>query len=481
MARKDLNIRLHISFEAHDDSPLHQQIERWLINRIREGHFAENERLPSIRELASSNYISINTVKKAYEYLERAKWIQSKKRLGAFVLYKEEYRKEIESNRTMGLLQEKPESDVAPTVPNTTLAPAMQPSPLIEILLLNQNSKGSVIGSAKWGDNAEAYVKQVATELLYEQSGMIVDGNTQMMLFTENEKALSFVLRTLFGNRGNWLLVAGVCSVQDKIILDHCNMVPITINVNKNGLVLPHLTVVCKLYRPKALLIDTSLYYMDAIRVDRLALENLLHIIREYDLLVIERNPDRELWYEKGRYPLLSALDNEHTIYLGTVSNLVEPLNRVRIIRAPENLMPKLHENQTIKSSLNSDEFITQVATLLAGYKWRRSRKNIYQRYGKIRNMINVLLDKRLSAYVSYHMPPSGIACWLYPLNGYLPESIANDLQNLGDMFALRSDFYSSDGYESAPAIYFAFGHLSADEVDTAIEQLIAVLDPNKK
>lgn len=64
MARKDLNNKLHISFEAHDESPLHQQIERWFINRIREGHFAENERLPSIRELATSNYISTNTTKK---------------------------------------------------------------------------------------------------------------------------------------------------------------------------------------------------------------------------------------------------------------------------------------------------------------------------------------------------------------------------------------------------------------------------------
>lgn len=480
MSNQRSHTDIRISFDHGENLPLHQQIERWFINRIREGHFAESERLPSIRELASSNYISINTVKKAYEYLERAKWIQSKQRLGVFVHYKEEYREEIESNRKIWLLEEKPVSGTAPVVPNTLSVPKKQPIPIFETLLLNRISKRSIIGSAKWGDNAEAYVKQVTTELLYEQSGMIVDPNTQITLFTENERALSFVLRTLFGNRGNLLLVAGVCSGQDKMLLDHCNMIPITINVNENGLVLPHLTVMCKLYRPKALLIDTSLYYMDALRVDRLALENLRQIIQEFDLLVIERNPDRELWYGKGRYPLLSALDKEHTIYLGTISNLVEPLNRVRIIRAPENLMPMLHENQAIKSSLNSDEFITQVAALLAGYKWRRSRKDLYQRYGKIRNMISVLLDERLSAYVSYHMPPSGLACWLYPLSGDFPESIANDLQNLGDTFALRSDFYSSDGYESAPAIYFAFGHLSNDEVDNAIEQLIAVLGPTK-
>lgn len=83
-------------------TPIFEQIKNSIIEQIMNDELKENEALPSIRVLASDLSISVMTVKKAYDELEKEKYIVSRQGKGSFVasknieLLKEKKQREIE-------------------------------------------------------------------------------------------------------------------------------------------------------------------------------------------------------------------------------------------------------------------------------------------------------------------------------------------------------------------------------------------------
>ncbi len=82
--------------------PIYEQIKNSIIEQIMNDELKENEAIPSIRNLASDIKISVMTIKKAYDELERDGYIISRQGKGTFVapknteLAKEKAQKDIE-------------------------------------------------------------------------------------------------------------------------------------------------------------------------------------------------------------------------------------------------------------------------------------------------------------------------------------------------------------------------------------------------
>lgn len=82
--------------------PIYEQIKEAIINQILTNELKEEEMLPSIRNLAQDIRISVMTIKKAYDELEKEGYILSKQGKGSYVapknieLIKEQKQKEIE-------------------------------------------------------------------------------------------------------------------------------------------------------------------------------------------------------------------------------------------------------------------------------------------------------------------------------------------------------------------------------------------------
>jgi len=85
-------------------TPLYEQIKNAVKNEILEGKLYCDEQLPSVRELSHELNVSILTVKKAYDELEKEGFITIRQGLGTFVapisknLHQEERQKEMEKH-----------------------------------------------------------------------------------------------------------------------------------------------------------------------------------------------------------------------------------------------------------------------------------------------------------------------------------------------------------------------------------------------
>ncbi len=89
------------------DEPLQSQIARQLRAKILAGEVAAGEVLPSIRALARETRVSVITVQRGYEVLEREGLIHSRRGKGFFV-------SEIRDNRKKEMAEERLSSQLGP-------------------------------------------------------------------------------------------------------------------------------------------------------------------------------------------------------------------------------------------------------------------------------------------------------------------------------------------------------------------------------
>ncbi len=86
----------------HSPVPIFEQIKEMIVAQILSGELMEGEMLPSIRALARDTKISVMTIKKAYDELERDGYIVTRQGKGSFVavknmdLIREQKQKEME-------------------------------------------------------------------------------------------------------------------------------------------------------------------------------------------------------------------------------------------------------------------------------------------------------------------------------------------------------------------------------------------------
>lgn len=93
---------MNIIISNNRDKPIYEQINSQVKNMIMSGELNAGENLPSMRALAKSIHVSVITVQRAYEELQRDGFIETEIGRGTYVLarnkefYKEQQQKKME-------------------------------------------------------------------------------------------------------------------------------------------------------------------------------------------------------------------------------------------------------------------------------------------------------------------------------------------------------------------------------------------------
>lgn len=87
----------------NSEVPIYQQIKKEILNAISSNELKENDMLPSIRNLAKDLRISVLTVKKAYDELEKEAYIKTVQGKGTFVTPRN---KELVREKQISIIEE---------------------------------------------------------------------------------------------------------------------------------------------------------------------------------------------------------------------------------------------------------------------------------------------------------------------------------------------------------------------------------------
>ena len=94
-----------IFLDYRDPRPVYEQIVSRTRELVEAGGLSENERLPSVRQLAIDLGVNPNTVQKAYAELERQGYLYTVKGRGNFVSYGEDLKEKRRMDKKDAFIQ----------------------------------------------------------------------------------------------------------------------------------------------------------------------------------------------------------------------------------------------------------------------------------------------------------------------------------------------------------------------------------------
>ncbi|MDX3916963.1 MAG: GntR family transcriptional regulator [Pseudosphingobacterium sp.] len=431
--------------------PKYLQVERYIRDQIKSGVFQEGLVLPSLRDMADENGVSTGTVRRALSRLRSQGWLRSESKQGAII-------DGVPAGKSDSHIRAKEERKLWRFRPDASL-----PTPV----------------AAGAGKLSKAYVKALTgynNSSVQENSSLKLRKTIARVLFAERElppgeknycvlpwgvHILEFLAERFLSGR-----MVMVCCPFDSMVMDILkkNLVfplPLQVFPDERSISLIQVEALCKTQPVKVLLLDTSAFMAVAGPLVKEKMEGLLLLANKYHLLIIEYNPDYDLWFGEGKYPLISSLRwQDHVLYLGRFSSLLSPLNR-GFLCGSEQLMEMFAADLKGAGPASFDILDETTSELLASDRLSFEAREIRKRLITLRRKVEELLTSYLGEYVSFFLPPAGLSCWLYLKEGIDSGRVLEEAESHGIRLLHQSEVYL--GYPAGNALYFAFAGLDAE------------------
>ena len=202
--------------------------------------------------------------------------------------------------------------------------------------------------------------------------------------------------------------------------------------------------------------------------------KKMIQIARDYDLIIIEDSPYRDLRYEGKEVPALISLDRERVIHLGTFSKTLAPGFRLGWVIANKEIVNKLVMAKQ-SADLSASVFDQYVA---AGYLNKglfdlNMEKTIYQ-YRMKRDLMIGCFTRYMPEGVSWTHPEGGLFLFVTVPEGISATDILKETLKQNLAFVPGEIFNCDGGGRNTMRINFSY--MDLNRIEKGVEILSSVI-----
>lgn len=429
-----------------------------------------SHKLPSIRKTAKNFNLSIFTVIKAYELLEKAGYVSSKKGSGFF----------IKDNRNQPLFYE--EDHMA--------------SEDFKYNYFNENCK---IDFSLASPKSDFF----PIELLKESINKILDIEGEKALLYEIPQGNIQFRKTIANNLKNYNIFTKLDNIQiisgaqqginivSQILIQNGDIVVLEnptykgavnsfinngasikkISIENDGINLSELESFLKFNKIRLLYIIPIFQNPTGITMSEKKKLKLLKLAEKYDFYIIEDDSLSDIYFNKQFFPLKSLDINNRVIYIKSYSKIFMPGFRLGFMITPSWLI-----NDIVRTKYSSDISTSGLNQRIFQYFLE---ENIWEKYiQKLRNHFKEkqeFLHRKLSKIdkILFIKPLGGLSFWIKLPNNITGEAIYFKLLNHG-VKIIPGVVFSSD---FSNYIRLSFAQCSIQDIDTGINILKKAID----
>lgn len=202
--------------------------------------------------------------------------------------------------------------------------------------------------------------------------------------------------------------------------------------------------------------------------------KRMVQIAREYDLLIIEDSPYRDLRYEGKEIPALISLDRDRVIHLGTFSKTLAPGFRLGWVIANNEVVNRIVVAKQ-SADLSASVFDQAIAAryLEKGLFDRNMEKTIYQ-YRMKRDLMIGCFSRYMPEGVKWTTPEGGLFLFVTMPDGMLASEILKETLKLNLAFVPGEIFYCNGGGQNTMRINFSY--MDLNRIERGVEILSSVI-----
>jgi DNA-binding transcriptional MocR family regulator len=457
--------------------PLYLQVERYITDRIMAGDFDEGMPMPSPRVIAKRNAIAKNTVLTAYDRMVSKGFLASEPSKWYYVCFPDLHREVIrEQLRKRLLADSRPRwrHDLTRELPNPTPAERFR---FGKRLPVDPSPTGVPGWLAEPVETSLWHLEEMLAHYINKQNGAAISADN-LCIFGGQQHIFSQVAARLL--MGKMVLVICPCDMAIKGILEEMGVLPVSINLQPGGepLDVRQVRALCKALPVSAIVLDMHYYHMTVGMMEMETLGELQSVADELGVLLLEHASDRDLWFGEGAYPIFPAGRDLRGIHTSYLSNLLSPFCYFGLVAGPEAFISELKQSRHRISFLPDDGVTDLAGELIGKGSFRLQTGRLQRDYREFREEVFRLLDGKITPYATFHIPPSGLSCWLVLKDGFDVQAAVGHAGAAG----IRLEPQAGHHFDSIEdrAILFGFATLAPHQLEKAISSLCLILEQSR-
>lgn len=410
-------------FNVHKKSstPIYQQIYEQIRYRIQTSMIKPGDQLPSLRKLSQELEISLLTVRKAYQLLQKSGLIVIQSGKGAFVkgvtkrsskvLNNFSWQDELNVNITRSqysLNRDRKYYDFSQAIlfprllPNQFLAQEMQS-------LLRTNELVLATYGPIQGDRE---LRMELSSYLQREQGIKAEPH-EIMITSGAQQGIDLIAQTLL-KPGDTVIVESPCYGAAIDVFTNKGVNVISIELDEEGIQSDLVEEVCQKIKPSLLYVNPSFQNPTGILMSRQRRKELVDLAELYHFFIVEDDSFGEIYFDDISVPPpIKTFDkNGHVLFLKGFSKTLAPGLRIGLIYAQGSVFDWLY---AVKALMDIGSPLLTQKAVLAFLRTERMKHHME----KLRTALQLRRDhasdllSSLSESVQFQVPKGGFNLWL--------------------------------------------------------------------
>ena len=410
-------------------TPVYLQIVHALIHDIQRGRLAPGTFLPSSRELASTLGVNRKTIVIAYDDLVSQGWLASDGTRGTIVSNSlPEPRPQRSPNPPLDPARDStsPEFNIrsAPALPLVFAGdghlvlddgapdPRLLPSDVLARAYRTAVRQASRTNWLGYGDpRGSPVLRQAIADMLTTHRGLVASADN--ICITRGSQMAIFVAAKILVRAGETVLVEALSYSPAREAFRAAGATVVGARLDDEGLDVEDVERLCRRHKVRALYLTPHHQFPTTVSLKPERRLRLLDLARQFGFAVIEDDYDHEFHFEHQPLLPMASYAPRRTIYIGSMSKLLQPGLRIGYIAAPAEIIQSVANEIVIIDRQGNVPTELAVAELIQSGELHRHARKALQVYLDRRNNFAHLLRAHFDGLIDFKMPNGGLAFWL--------------------------------------------------------------------
>ena len=419
-----------ITINRKSKQAVYIQLANQLIVLIKNQVLTPRAQLPSTRTLAALINVHRKTVIASYEDLQMQGWIESIPQKGTYVhtdlpiLIKNHLNlTEITkvNNKASFFFDEKSflklheyttRSDfiyINDGYSDVRLAPSEDISISYRRFMRKKSNLKLLTYSSPYG-NLE--LRKVLTTYLAESRGLQL--TEENILITRGSQMGIYLSAQLLLEKEDYIVIGTTNYISADLTFKDRKAKILRVTVDENGIDTREIALLCKKHQIKAIYVTPHHHHPTTTTLSAERRMHLLNLAFEYKFAIIEDDYDYDFHYNHAPIlPLASHDSNGNVIYIGSLCKTVAPAYRIGYLIASKDFVDSCAKLRCNIDHQGDNILEFTFADFIKKGNLDRHIKKTLKIYKARRNVFCSLLQKELSAYLTFNIPNGGMAVWV--------------------------------------------------------------------
>ena len=277
----------------------------------------------------------------------------------------------------------------------------------------------------------------------------------------------------LFINPGDVILVEAPTFMHCVEIFEMFQAKCVSVEMDENGMIMEDLEAKIRQYNPKIIYVIPTFQNPSGRTLSVERRQKVAELGSQYDVLVLEDDPYRELRYSGEDLPPIKYFDKTgHTIYANSFSKIFSPGARLGFVYATPEIITKLFDAKTATNSQTNG--VTQVLCaefFNRGY-YEPHLERVRAIYKERRNTMIDCIDKYLPAGTKRVFPDGGLFTWVELPGDIDTTALLEEAAEYKVAFVAGEGFFTDGGGRGRNCMRLSFGSVPPEKIRVGMERL---------